>query len=285
MQTTLHAGRTDDAAEGGRIVYEAFKRIATHHNFPPDFPSIDVARGLLSDLLSRDDIHAVVAERDGRVIGSNFLWESDAIAGVGPITVDPAAQDDAIGRQLMTAVLKRAAERKFVGVRLVQAAYHNRSLALYTKLGFDVREPLSVIQGLAPKLRVPDREVSSAEIAELDQCNALCARILGYDRATELRRAIDQGSAIAVHYNGRVTGYTTGIGFFGHAVADSNDDLKALIAAAPGISGPGLLLPTRNANVMRWCLEHGLRIVQPMTLMTMGTYNEPKGAYLPSILY
>ncbi len=285
MQTTLRAGRANDITEGGRIVFEAFKSIATHHNFPPDFPSIDVARGLLSDMLSRDDIHAVVAERDGRVIGSNFLWESDAIAGVGPITVDPAAQDDAIGRQLMIAVLKRAAERKSVGVRLVQAAYHNRSLALYTKLGFDVREPLSVIQGLAPKLRVPGREVSNAEIGELDQCNSLCARILGYDRATELRRAIDQGSAIAVHHNGRVTGYTTGIGFFGHAVAESNDDLKALIAAAPEISGPGLLLPTRNANVMRWCLEHGLRIVQPMTLMTMGPYDEPKGAYLPSILY
>jgi hypothetical protein len=36
---------------------------------------------------------------------------------------------------------------------------------------------------------------------------------------------------------------------------------------------------------MRWCLNSGLRITQPMTLMTVGLYNEPAGAYLPSILY
>ena len=29
----------------------------------------------------------------------------------------------------------------------------------------------------------------------------------------------------------------------------------------------------------------GLRVVQPMTLMSMGLYNEPKGAFLPSVLY
>ena len=30
---------------------------------------------------------------------------------------------------------------------------------------------------------------------------------------------------------------------------------------------------------------HGLRIVQPMTLMSLGEYREPQGAFLPSILY
>ena len=37
----------------------------------------------------------------------------------------------------MAAVLQRAAAKNFPGVRLVQAAYHNRSLSLYTKLGFE----------------------------------------------------------------------------------------------------------------------------------------------------
>ena len=83
----------------------------------------------------------------------------------------------------------------------------------------------------------------------------------------------------------RLTGYTTGIGFFGHAVAETNADLQALIGAAPSFPGPGFLVPMRNAALVRWCLEHGLRIVQPMTLMTMGPYDEPKAAFLPSILY
>jgi len=44
-------------------------------------------------------------------------------------------------------------------------------------------------------------------------------------------------------------------------------------------------VPTRNAALFRWCLEQGLRVVQPMTLMSMGLYNEPACGYLPSILY
>jgi hypothetical protein len=75
------------------------------------------------------------------------------------------------------------------------------------------------------------------------------------------------------------------IGFFGHAVAETNEDIKALIAAAPSFAGPGFLLPTRNAELFRWCLERKLRVVQPMTLMSLGLYNEPAGAFLPSILY
>jgi hypothetical protein len=68
-------------------------------------------------------------------------------------------------------------------------------------------------------------------------------------------------------------------------VDESNEALKALIAAASAFFGPGFLVPTRNAELMRWCFEHGLKIVQPMTLMTIGLYNEPRGAYLPSILF
>ena len=88
-----------------------------------------------------------------------------------------------------------------------------------------------------------------------------------------------------VEHGGRITGYTTGIGFFGHAVGESNEDLKALIGAAPAFAGPGFLLPMRNGELFRWCLAHGLRVVQPMTLMSLGLYNEPKGAFLPSVLY
>src|ERR1051325_3468575 len=155
MNISLRAGRPDDAETCGLICYEAFKAIADQHNFPHDFPDADAAIGLLSHLFSRNDIYSVVAEADSRVVGSNFLWENAIVAGVGPITVDPAVQNSAIGRQLMNHVMLRAQERRFAGVRLVQAAYHNRSLSLYIKLGFDAREPLSTIQGPAMGLDIP----------------------------------------------------------------------------------------------------------------------------------
>ncbi len=80
-------------------------------------------------LLSHPSFYAVVAELDGRIVGSNFLDERSTIAGLGPITVDPSVQNKRIGRDLMEALLDRAAKRALPGVRLVQAAYHTRSLA------------------------------------------------------------------------------------------------------------------------------------------------------------
>jgi GNAT superfamily N-acetyltransferase len=285
MNPTLRPASPDDAAPAGTICYTAFKTIAEQHAFPPDFPNPEVAIGLFHHMLSRTDIHGVVAELDGRVIGSNFLWKDGAVAGVGPITVDPAAQNSRIGRKLMEAVLEHARNEAIPSVRLVQAAYHGRSLSLYTRLGFAAREPLSVMQGPALGVRIAGRTVRAATAADLDAADALCRSIHGHARAGELRAAIQQGTAMVVGHGARLTGYTTGIGFFGHAVGETLEDVEALIGAAPSFAGPGFLLPTRNAALMRWCLQHGLRIVQPMTLMTMGPYEEPKGAFLPSILY
>jgi hypothetical protein len=78
---------------------------------------------------------------------------------------------------------------------------------------------------------------------------------------------------------------TTAVGFFGHAVGETSDGLKALIGAAAVFAGPGFLLPIRNWELFRWCLDNGLRVVEPMTLMSVGLYNEPVGAFLPSVLY
>jgi hypothetical protein len=97
--------------------------------------------------------------------------------------------------------------------------------------------------------------------------------------------AIQSGNAQVVLRDDRVTGYSTGIAFFSHAVGERNEDVQALIAATHAFHGPGFLVPTRNAALLRWCLDRGLRIVQPMTLMSMGRYAEPRGAWLASISY
>ncbi|MGH7214243.1 MAG: GNAT family N-acetyltransferase [Tepidisphaeraceae bacterium] len=286
MQITLRRATPADAETCADVCYRAFCAISDRHNFPHDFPSVDVARGLMDWMLSMPQMcYGVVAERDGRVIGSNFLWEGSAIAGVGPITIDPAAQDASAGRALMDVVLQRARERNAPGVRLVQSAYHGRSMALYTKLGFVIREPLANLQGPALNVPIPGREVRRATDADSSACAALCADVHGHDRTAELAGAVANGTATVVVHDGHITGYATQLGFFGHAVARTNDDLKALIGAAAKFDGPGILLPTRNTEVFRWCLERGLRIVQPFTLMSMGLYNQPAGAFLPSILY
>ena len=285
MQVTLRTAKRDDATPAGAIVFEGFKAISSKHNFPWDMPSPEVATGLIGELLANSGFYGVIAESGGKIIGSNFLDLRNPIAGIGPITVDPEAQDKSIGRRLMEAVLERAEEEGVAGVRLVQAAYHNRSLALYTKLGFDCREQLSKFYGTPPQITLEGYHVRSATMADVEACNALCARVHGHDRGGELEDAIAQGEARVVEHLGCISGYTTGIAFFGHSVGETNSEIKALIGSTREIGGGGFLVPTRNGDLMRWCLNNGLKIVHQMTLMTIGLYNEPQGAWIPSVLY
>ncbi|MFN6964785.1 MAG: GNAT family N-acetyltransferase [Pyrinomonadaceae bacterium] len=285
MNVNLRNGRPQDADVLGRICFEAFAAIADRHNFPRDFPNVEIATGLMRMLLGRGDVFSVVAEVDGQTVGSNFLWEGSDVSGVGPITIDPGSQNGSVGKKLMEAVVERSDTRGFSSIRLVQAAYHNRSLALYTKLGFDSVEPLSVMQGAPVRRSIEGRRVRPMTEEDLPEVNALCRRVHGIVRSTDALDGIAQGTARVVVSDGRITGYASSLGFFGHAVGESNDDLKALIGSADEFSGPGILVPTRNSDLMRWCLKNGLQIVMPMTLMTRGIYQEPRGAFLPSILF
>jgi GNAT superfamily N-acetyltransferase len=124
-----------------------FSTISAAHGFPCDLPSPEAAIGLLSMMFSTPRFYALVAECDGRIVGGNVLAERAVIHGVGPVTIDPRLQNAGVGRGLMEGVMDRANQNSALGMRLVQAAFHNRSLSLYASLGFDIREPLSCMQG------------------------------------------------------------------------------------------------------------------------------------------
>jgi GNAT superfamily N-acetyltransferase len=285
MNPTLRRGKPEDAKVCGAICYQAFKTIAEAHHFTPDFPSVNEPVELFTWMLDHAGFYGVVAELGGEVVGSNFLDERNCIAGVGPITVNPSVQNKMVGRQLMEDVHHRAAQKNFPGVRLIQAGYHMRSLSLYSKLGYDVREPVACVQGPAINVVIAGYGVRPASPSDFDACNRVCRQVHGHDRGGELLDAIQRGAATVVEHDGRITGYATTLGFFGHAVGESNSELQALIGAAQTFAGPGFLLPIRNTELFRWCLERGLRVTQPMTLMSLGLYNEPAGAFLPSVAY
>jgi predicted N-acetyltransferase YhbS len=275
----------EDSLVAGQICFEAFSAISAAHGFPCDLPNPEAAIGVLSMRFSSPSFYCVVAEHDGRIVGSNCLDERSVIRGIGPITIDPGVQNLGVGRKLMQAAMVRASERGAAGVRLVQATFHNRSLSLYTSLGFDIREPLSCMQGQTLERSLPGCTVRPAKPDDANACNTLSRRVHGFDRGIELAQAIKQGTARVVERGGRVTGYTTHLAFYGHSTAETNLDLQALIASAESFAGPGILVPSRNSVLLRWCLANGLRVVQPMTLMSTGLYNDPAGAWLPSILF
>jgi predicted N-acetyltransferase YhbS len=281
----IRAGTSEDVERSGQIFYDAFEAIAARHNLPVEPSSPQFTHFIAEHMLASEGIEMFVASRGEEIVGSAFVDERSVVAGVGPVTVDPAAQDEGAGRALMQAVLNREREREAAGVRLVQTAYHYRSLALYASLGFVVREPLSVFQGDVPARSLPGLAVRSAEVEDVIQCDELGTRVHGHARDRELRAAIGAGTARVVEGVDGIRGCVTGFGYGWHAVADSNEDLVALVCSAEALVELGILVPSRNAELMRWCLASGLRIVQQSTLMTTGLYSEPAGAWLPSIAY
>jgi hypothetical protein len=264
---------------------DAFHTLATRHAFPVETAGEPGATAMqMAAMLGTDGIYALVAEQDGVVVGSAFQDERGTIVGIGPVSVGPAAQGG-VGRALMEALMRRCEERAVAGVRLVQTAYNYRSLSLYAKLGFVVREPLSVFQGTtSPKGQVTG-DVRAATVDDIERCDDICRSVHGHNRDGELRSWVTVGMARVVERGGRITGYATGCGYLFHAVGITDEDVIALLANADMIVGLGFLVPSRNPRLMTWCLDSGLRLVQQSTLMSIGLYNEPQGSWLPSIGY
>ena len=278
-----------DHEAAARITYEAFAGIHDRHRFPRDFPTLDVARGLVAAFSTHPSIWGVVAESGGRVVGSNFLDERGPVRGVGPITVDPDTQAAGIGRLLMEAVIERGARGD--GIRLLQDSFNSASLALYSSLGFRVEESVVVMAGRPTATPRPGVEVRPLAGDDIPACEELCLSVHGFERTRELRDALEAPGFypyVALR-EGRIVAYAATLHQFGaaYAVAESEDDMAALIAGAVVPDGPpaSFLLPLHQHDLLRWCLAAGLRIVKPMNYMVMGGYRRPQGAWIPSVLY
>ena len=285
----LRALEPDDAPECARIIYQAFASIHDHHGFRRDWPALGAAEQFTSALIAHPSIWGVVAEGEGRIVGSNFVDERGPIRGLGPITVEPRAQARGVGRRLMEAALERS--RGAAGVRLFQDSFNVASLALYTALGFEVKEPAVVMTGRPRSEPAAGIEVRPLTEADLPACEELCVQVHSFERTNELRDAIDAPELapfVAVRGN-RIRAYATTLTFFpaAYAVAESEDAMRGLIlgALAAGDSPASFLLPTRQARLFRWCLAEGLRVVKPMTYMVIGQYRHPAGCWIPSVSY
>jgi len=288
MPIKIRPMKLEDVETCGRICYEAFKNIAERHNFRLDFPIAEAAIEITRTFVDSPESFNVVAEREGEVIGSNHLWEYDAIRAVGPITIDPAAQAKGAGRMLMEAVIERGKGSR--GIRLVQDSFNAASLSLYASLGFDVREPLVLIEGELKGNIPPDVTVRAIQEQDYESCAQLCRKTHGFDRVNELKNTPPFLTSFVALRGGRLTAYTSGPHFWpvNHAVAETEDDMQLLLLGAGNLSPDrplSFLLPTRQTNLFRWCLKQGMRVIKPMTLMTMGEYQEPRTCYLPSVGY
>jgi predicted N-acetyltransferase YhbS len=289
MNLKIRSIERNDVESCGKIGYEAHKTISSVHGYPSEQPSEEFGIGLIRRLLGNPNSWGVLAERQGKILGSIFLhkFPPSPVAVIGPLTVHPSAEGG-VGRMLMDAALTQAHKQNHDQIRLVQSPSHIRSFVLYTKSGFTLREPLFLMQG-QPLKGGNNTNTGNVRLVHNDNdvyvCNELCKSVYGFSREMELHQAKDQGVATMIERDGVIRGYAAGIGILGHAVAKSNEDLKALIANASTILGPGFFVPARNHEVINWLLESGFQIGWPANLMTVGPYQEPLAPFLSSLAY
>jgi predicted N-acetyltransferase YhbS len=289
MSLIIRPIEQDDAEICGRIGYEAHKTISSAHGYHSEQPSEEFGIGLIKRLLDNPNSWGVLAERQGKTIGSIFLhkFPPSPVVVIGPLTVHPSSEGG-VGKKLMYAALDHARKQNDNQIRLVQSPSHIRSFVLYTKTGFYLREPLFLMEGQPLNIGINKNSVTVRPVhddSDIFECNGLCKLAYGFSREMELRQAKDQGVATMIERDGVITGYAAGIGIFGHAVAKSNEDLKSLIANASAILGPGFFAPARNHEIINWLLEKGFKIGWPANLMTIGPYHEPQIPFLPSLAY
>jgi GNAT superfamily N-acetyltransferase len=275
-----------DVSELGRICFEAFRHVSEGHGFERDFPDAETAAKVIGLILGLPGSFGVAARNDGRLVGSNFMLLTDGVAGLGPITVDPAYHGRGIGRRLMESALDYARQHGFERVRLLQDSFNTTSLSLYASLGFDVREPIGIMT--APPAAGPDATVRPAGPDDLAVLGELGVRFYKVSRRNELAAWLGCGMAVLVReMQGRVRGYLAP-GKVGHGVAETEADALALIGQVPRYAPPGMndfFCPLRNTALYRAALRAGCRLAKVMTLMTVGPYEEPAPVWLPSIAY
>jgi len=272
--------------ELARICFEAFKGIHDRHAFPRDIPSVELAAQIIGMLTSREDYYGVAARVDGRLAGSNFISTTDAVGGVGPITVDPAFDGRGVGRALMGKVLEHARNIGMEQVRLVQDSFNTKSFSLYASLGFDVREPLGLMD--AKPAAAADPTVRPAVKDDLPALEELSRRLYGVSRGGEIAAAMAGGFPVFLReWDGRAVGYLIP-GFFGHGVAETETDALAIIGEAMRRVPPEFALffcPLTLGNFYRASLAAGHRLRKIMTYMTLGPFERPGRIWMPSIAY
>ena len=281
MAVELRETRPDDVPELGRICYEAFKDIAERHGFPTDFPTVEFAQQMVGLLVQQEQVYGVGAFDDGAAKGSNYLNMWGDAAGIGPVSVDLAAQGQGIGRRMMADVVAHARKQGYEMVRLCQDAFNMQSLALYASVGFDTKEPIAYLHlsNAAP----PDPAFRPATAADLDAMDELCRSIYRISRKAEIATLLQLGFPVFVLDRGHIAGYLSGI-IVGHGVAETDDDMLALLAGTgTAVPDAHAFVPLRSGELYRRALAAGHRNIKVMNLMALGPYDEPQGTYCPSV--
>lgn len=280
MPITIRKAIQNDIEACAEAMYVAFITVDKKHGFPSYFTDLNHAKDAARSLITNPHGYGIVATDNTQVIASAFMNEKRPIRAIGPVSVHPNYQGRGIGRQLMEHLLDRAQDAP--SVRLTQDAFNTTSLSLYTSLGFALVESLVWIEGKFKNMPQNVPQISPITQKSRADCVALCQKVMGFDRVPD-----NLTDAYCIIQNGHITAYTIGLSTDGYTVAETEDDMQALMlsiaAQKPGTLS--CLIPTRHTSLLLWCLTEGFKIRKPLNLMVKGHYQIPNGIYFPNLLY
>ena len=94
MSLKIRPVEENDVEVCGKIGYQAHKAISSSHGYPSEQPSEEYAIGLIKMILGNPNSFGVLAERQGKILGSIFLhkFPPSPVAVIGPLTVHPSTE-------------------------------------------------------------------------------------------------------------------------------------------------------------------------------------------------
>ena len=229
----------EDVASVGEVLYKSFNEVAARYGYAPKFQTAKEAVSLAWRLSRHHPAVLLVAEVDHRIAGLCCMSPRGAIAGIGPVAVDPEFQGRRIGHDLVQGCIDRA---EGVGsIRLFQEAYNPGSFSLYYTLGF---RPVSLLldlfhQGNSPQQPDFNERITQFKSEDLDDLLAYDKSRSESDRIGDLKYYLNWGKIFVVKVRTEIQGYLACLPaqasvMFGPLVAESDKDAGMLFQHAMG---------------------------------------------------
>lgn len=274
----IRSMRDSDLPAADRLLQAAFAR-----------PSSFVAHARLTIQLQPDGV--LVAEHQGKLLGTVGAVDYGRLAYIGLMAVDPARQSAGIGRALMDHLLAWLDER---GCTMALLDATDRGALLYEKLGF-VEDATAFVYELlgevrpriarAAKFESSPATVQLATVDDLPDVIALDAVHFGADRA-KLHHALwpefQTRWFVARDASGRLVGYLVDRDpVIGPWVATSPAVAEQLLSAALALEHtrpPLVMVPRSNLLAVDLLVAHGFVEQRRLRHMRRGGEGPPGNA-------
>ena len=268
---------SSDQSATAEVIFGAFNKLDERHDVPPYMRTIEDGSIVASHLYGIPKIRGFVAEENGEIVGIGFLHDiGDVGMGISPLAVAPSAQARGVGQAILDRMIETAGG---ASIRLLQDAFNNATLALYSRYGFVVREQITCVTG-KPGPKTSDLTITH-DTDSAGTSEALHHHVMGFNRPSFPTRPI------TAHRGANLAGFIAPGTEYPYAVADNEDTLIALISGlAVELDAPiTAAIPAVHSQILRWMLDHDARVIRSMNLMVRGSYSRPNGACLNSGSY